>query len=85
MNQTNKRNQQELFNQMSKKQDLERQKIQQKMEQEKATRIAELEYLKKIENEKEKGRKMVKNFDNFNELIMEFFSWMSLENKDHFN
>ena len=45
---------------MSKKQDLERQKIQQKMEQEKAARIAELEYLKKIENEKEKGRKMVK-------------------------
>jgi len=56
---TNKRHQTDILGQISKKQDSQQRKVQEKMEQERAAKLAELEYMKKIQDEKEKGRKML--------------------------
>lgn len=58
---------------MMDKKEIERRKIQEKMEQERAEILAHQEYMKKVAEEKEKGRKMVKVLLIRNGLIMN--SW----------
>jgi len=45
---------------MDEKRERERRKLQEKMEQEKADILAHMEYMKRVQEEKEKGRKLVK-------------------------
>jgi len=56
---TNKKNQKAVLTQVSTKQDKQRQQLQEKMEQEKAAKLAEMEYERKIQAQKEQGRKML--------------------------
>jgi hypothetical protein len=68
---------------MTDKREIERRRLQEKMEQEKADLLANAEYMKKVQEEKEKGKKLVSYFLVFR-VLNNFSSLMNLEDKDHF-
>jgi len=55
----NKSQQGTILDQMDEKRERERRKLQEKMEQEKADILAHMEYMKRVQEEKEKGRKLL--------------------------
>jgi len=57
----NKTHQATIVDQMANKKDIERRKIQEKMEQEKAEILAQQEYMRKVQEKKEKGKRMLED------------------------